>query len=109
MGYIEKLRNKNLPLLGSSRSTRLTTIESSRSVNQPFGLYHFFVCTAEAGIRKKDIKPIIRVISPSIKNSHLSSISFYCSGLSLMVYEPTSNLQVLHDQKDERLQKLTMM
>jgi hypothetical protein len=35
------------------------------------GRYHVFVWTADAGMRKNDVKPITRVIRPSIRNSHL--------------------------------------
>jgi hypothetical protein len=60
-----------IPLLGSSRRTRLTTIPSSRSVNHPLGRNQVLVCTAEAGIKKNDAKPRRSVTSPSIKNNHL--------------------------------------
>jgi hypothetical protein len=42
------------PFDGSSRSTLLTTMRSSRSVNQPCGRNHVRVWTAEAGMRKND-------------------------------------------------------
>lgn len=57
------------PLEGSSRRMRLTTILISRSVNQPFGLNQALVCTAEAGMRKKDARPTVRVIRPSMRKS----------------------------------------
>jgi hypothetical protein len=44
---------------------------SSRSVNHPFGRNHVFVCTADAGIRKNEAKPMRRVISPSRRKIHL--------------------------------------
>ncbi|SPQ22660.1 afea2de1-2cd3-48b2-9252-5f2f4f95be8c [Thermothielavioides terrestris] len=59
------------PLDGSSRSTRLTTMATSLSVNQPLGRNHVLVCTAEAGIMKKDARPTLSVIRPSTRNSHL--------------------------------------
>lgn len=58
------------PLDGSSLNTRLTTIETSLSVNQPLGRNHVLVCTAEAGIMKKEARPMDRVIRPSTKNIH---------------------------------------
>lgn len=52
----------------------MTTMRTSRSVNQPLGRNHFFVSTAEAGIRKNDASPMRRVIKPSIRKSHLYTL-----------------------------------
>jgi hypothetical protein len=60
-----------LPLLGSSLKIRFTKIATCLSVNHPLGLNHVLVATAEAGIIKKDAKPIANVMIPSIINSHL--------------------------------------
>lgn len=66
---------------------REVAIYSSRSVNQPLGLYHVLVCVGEGGILKNVAIPMDKVINPllemsdklfeqngitySIKNSHL--------------------------------------
>lgn len=50
---------------------RLVIMISSRSVNQPFGLNQVRVCVGDGGILKKVMKPTVRVIIASIKNSHL--------------------------------------
>lgn len=59
------------PLLGSSLKTRFTTIATSRSLNQPFGRNQVLVCTADAGIKKKEAIPTVSVMRPSIRNLRL--------------------------------------
>jgi hypothetical protein len=52
------------PFVGSSRSTRETTMVSSLSLNQPFGRNHFLVWVGEGGIMKKVASPIVNVSTP---------------------------------------------
>lgn len=63
------------PLEGSSRSTLLTTMPTSLSVNQPFGRNHVFVATADDGMRKMAETLTVRVMRPSMRKSlHLVSL-----------------------------------
>lgn len=64
------------PLLGSSLKTRFTTIAISRSLNQPFGRNQVLVCTADAGIKKKEAIPTVSVMRPSMRNLVLIQSTF---------------------------------
>ena len=43
---------------------------ANRSLNQPLGRNHVFVCVGLGGIMKKDVMPIMSVRRPSIKNRY---------------------------------------
>ncbi len=58
------------PLDGSSLKTRLTTMATSLSVNHPLGRNQVFVCTIDAGMLKKEAMPMLKVMRPSMRNSH---------------------------------------
>ncbi|KAH3667262.1 hypothetical protein OGAPHI_002911 [Ogataea philodendri] len=58
------------PFDGSSLSTLLTMIISSRSVNQPFLFQNRFVWTTEGAITSPEIMAITSVKQPSMINSH---------------------------------------
>jgi hypothetical protein len=51
-------------LVGSSLSTRVTAIVSSRSLNHPLGRYQVLVWVGDGGILKNVAIPISRVIKP---------------------------------------------
>jgi hypothetical protein len=55
----------------------VVAITSSRGVNHPLGRNQDLVCVGDGGIIKNVAIPIRRDIRPSIRNSHLKSVSDY--------------------------------
>lgn len=62
----DKKEHRYAPLEGSSRRTRLTTILTSLSLNQPLGRYHVLVSTAEAGIKNQAAMMIVSIVESNM-------------------------------------------